>query len=119
MLARGVLTRIAVRCWREALLRDGYCFRLWRNVETVYTYSLIFMVNHWLNQHPKGAAFQSRNRPWESLVPPEAEETAVTKQSFAPALYCHLATLITFDGFNRGLLTIPLLVRTTIHFSGS
>ncbi len=27
----SLLARIAVAGWREAVLRAGYCFRLWRN----------------------------------------------------------------------------------------
>jgi hypothetical protein len=89
--------------WREALLRAYYFFRLWRNER------LLRLRSRTGKNHTQDAGKQIiRNgndavRIDGSSVPPEAEKIIGTKQSFAPARYYHLATLITYTVSTVGL----------------
>jgi hypothetical protein len=92
----SVLARIAGRSWREALLRAYYFFRLWRN-ECVLRLSSRTAKRHTRDAgKPMVDNGNDAVRIDGSSVPPEAEKIIGTKQSFAPARYYHLATLITY-----------------------
>ncbi len=82
-----VLSRIAVACWREALLRACHLFRLWRK-EELATHHLPGgnrRMGHRLCLDRASASTLLYRSITSAPIPPEAEQITGTKQSFAPA----------------------------------
>ncbi len=116
-----VLSRIAVTGWREALLRAGYYFRLWRNGGAVRAYGIIAIVHHLFYPHPEGTASQSGNAPLGVARSAgggnhRRHEASAARQHL-PALRVStllpanpllpLSNLIRIHGFNCGLSAFP------------
>ena len=82
--ARGRTRWHGITCWREAVLRAGYAFRLWRNEGSFTTRVKCFCWHSMAGALPPSPG-QCIGHANNSLVPPEAEKITGTKQSFAPA----------------------------------